>query len=325
MSFKNKGVLFTGGKISYYAKSLIRQLIPTVLYKRQLQKKLTLINTFNKACILQRVNYYNRLHSFETLTDGMLLKDIPVFKTPKTYNFDLFEYARYFNSLLKIKYLAGDVNHIEPQPTIQKSRSLTITPNDNAILLKLDKKRHFVFVDDLIPFKEKKNMLIGRGAVTQPHRIKFMEQYFGHPMCDLGQVNNKGGNLKWLRSKVPVKEHLKYKFILSLEGNDVATNLKWIMSSNSIAVMPKPKYETWFMEGSLIPDHHYIAIKDDYSDLEEKLTFYINNQHKAQEIIANANRYITQFLDSEQEDVISLLVLQKYFYYTSQIKEYALL
>ena len=35
--------------------------------------------------------------------------------------------------------------------------------------------------------------------------------------------------------------------------------------------MPKPKFETWFMEGILVADQHYILIKDDYSDLEENL------------------------------------------------------
>ena len=42
------------------------------------------------------------------------------------------------------------------------------------------------------------------------------------------------------------------------------------MSSNSVAVMPRPKYESWFMEGRLQPGVHYIEIKDDYSDLEPK-------------------------------------------------------
>ena len=49
------------------------------------------------------------------------------------------------------------------------------------------------------------------------------------------------------------------------------------MSSNSLAVMPKPKFESWFMEGLLIPDHHFVEIKRDYSDLEEKLNYYIDN------------------------------------------------
>ena len=54
---------------------------------------------------------------------------------------------------------------------------------------------------------------------------------------------------------------------MCVEGVDVATNLKWVMSSNSIAVMPKPKIESWFMENMLIPEKHYIEIKEDYSDV----------------------------------------------------------
>ena len=46
------------------------------------------------------------------------------------------------------------------------------------------------------------------------------------------------------------------------------------MSSNSVAVMPRPKYESWFMEGRLQPGVHYIEIKDDYSDLEDKIQYY---------------------------------------------------
>src|SRR5690606_11186562 len=99
----------------------------------------------------------------------------------------------------------------------------------------------------------------------------------------------------------------------ALEGNDVATNLKWIMSSNSIAVMPLPKYETWFMEGRLVPDYHFICIKDDYSDLEEKLNYYIRHEDKAIEIVSHAHDYVAQFKNKRQEDVIALQVLQKYF------------
>ena len=91
------------------------------------------------------------------------------------------------------------------------------------------------------------------------------------------------------------------------------------MSSNSIAVMPKPKFESWLMEGKLIPNFHYILIKDDFSDLEERLKYYIKNDSKAYEIIKNANKYIMQFQNKKREDLISLLILEKYFHYSGQI------
>jgi len=66
----------------------------------------------------------------------------------------------------------------------------------------------------------------------------------------------------------------------------------------------------------LIPDYHYIHIKKDYSDLDEKLNFYLNNPQKAEEIIKNANAYVEHFKDKKQERLISLLILKKYFDFT---------
>jgi len=116
-----------------------------------------------------------------------------------------------------------------------------------------------------------------------------------------------------------LSEQLKYKFILAIEGNDVASNLKWIMSSNSIAFMVKPKYETWFMEGTLIPNFHYVLLKDDYSDLEEKIEYYSTHFEESLSIIKNANEYTKQFQDEKREDIISLLVLKKYFEKSNQL------
>ena len=138
-------------------------------------------------------------------------------------------------------------------------------------------------------------------------------------MCDLGDVSKNTTDPKeWQTEKKTIQEHLDYKFILALEGNDVASNLKWVMSSNSIAVMPQPTCETWFMEGTLIPNYHYIEIKRDFSDLESRLQYYIEHIDEAQEIIKHANEYVSQFKDRKRENLISLLVLEKYFKETEQ-------
>lgn len=294
-------------------------MVPGAIYQSTLKSKLSAVNQYDKAYLTNRLNYYNKLDKPTPLdANAIALGKMPILKSPKAYNFDTFEHTRYFSKSLKANFLFGDVQHFEEVPTLQKSRPIAGN-NPNAILLKLDKKRHFVFIKDSIPFADKKDMMIGRGTVSQPHRIRFWEMYFNHPMFDLGQVNKNGGNPAWLKPKIPISAHLQYKFILSLEGHDVATNLKWIMSSNSIAVMPAPVYETWFMEGTLIPDHHYIQIKSDYSDVEEKLNYYLHHPHKAQAIVSNANKYVSQFMDKQREDLLSLLVLEKYFFYTGQI------
>lgn len=312
-------------KFFYYIKAFVRQLTPSLVYQAQLKSKLNSLRNFDRTHILNRVNHYNKLHAYQpTPSNSVALESLKVPKSLKVYFFDLYEYTRFFFPALRISTLSGDVTHIPDKPTIVKSRP--ISPNNaNSVLLNLDKIRHFTFIQDTNSFESKKNVLIGRAVVRVPHRIRFYELYFNHPMCDLGQINTER-NPHWIKNFLSIADHLKYKFILCLEGNDVASNLKWVMSSNSLAVMPKPKFETWFMEENLIPNHHYVLIKDDYSDLEERMNHYINHPQEAQQIIDNAHAYIDQFKNKEREDLISLLVLEKYFYKTGQLasKDYSL-
>ncbi len=301
-------------KTFYYIKSYFRFLTSVKPYQQRiafLEKKLSPAQLEQAE---KRINYYNKLSEkdfpFET---SKTIKDLKKPVSPKTYFHDTYEYARFFDENLGINYVFGDVIEVPPVPSIVKSRPISEN-NQNSVLLNLDKARHFVWVKNDKPFLEKKNMLIGRGAVFQEHRFRFYEKYFEHPLCDLGHVHRKSNEFLdiWIKPKVSLQDHLDYKFILCLQGNDVATNLKWVMSSNSIAVMPKPKYETWFMEGKLIGGKHFIEIRQDYSDLEEQLNFYISNPEKCLEIIKNANEFCSQFFNKDLEDYCSLKVLEKY-------------
>lgn len=235
------------------------------------------------------------------------------------YFFDQHDVTRYFPAHFRWNYCPGDVYFTPSVPTVVKSRLLS-PDNANSVVLKLDKLRHFMFVDDATPFRSKKDMAIFRGKIRQSRlRYAFLERFFSHPMFDCGVVGkNEGCPKEWMMPKKTIREHLQYKFIMALEGNDVASNLKWVMSSNSLAVMTKPTCETWFMEGKLIPNYHYVLIKDDFSDLEQRLLFYINHPDKAEDIINHAHQYVRQFQDRKRERLISLMVLDKYFSLSGQ-------
>lgn len=317
---KRVDIRHKNNKLLYYLKVLGWQLIPSFFYRSKLPGKLNQFNTIDdrqRLDIQFRVNYYNKLSGLKTLSAAAVaIGKLKLPKRQKAYYFDTQEYTRYFDPSLRANFLFGDITKVPDEPTIVKSRPIHGN-NENSILLNLDKLRHFNFIKDEIHFEDKKNMLVGRGVVKREHRIRFFEMYFNHPMCNLGQIN-RNKNPQWIREFLTIQEHLEYKFILCLEGNDVATNLKWVMSSNSLAVMPRPKFETWFMEGTLVGNTHYVEIKDDYSDLEERLTYYINHPQEAAQIIANAHAYIERFSNPAQEDLISLLVLDTYFTNTGQ-------
>ena len=300
-------------KLLFYLRSYANILLP---FHQNFKKKSAHLKAQLSAETLgkieERVDYYCK-KSFESAPNQYTIAGLKKPKTPKSYYFDTYEYARHFAKNLPLNFVFGDVTHIPEVASIVKSRPIS-DENQNSVVLNLDKARHFVWVKNDKKFEEKVPKLIGRGAIfeNQPHRIAFYQQFFQHPLCDLGQTNNYG-NFGWQKPKISIADHLNYKFILSLQGNDVATNLKWIMSSNSIAVMPKPTMETWFMEGKLIGGKHYIKIKNDYSDLEEQLNFYIEHPEKCLEIIENAHTFCQQFFNKKAEDYCSLRVLEKYF------------
>lgn len=277
--------------------------------------------------ITERVDYYCRFSKCTLPTDNSTLirnYKFPFRKKKKlsTYFFDLYKEIIHFNKNFRFFYEFGDITTEPSVPSIVKSRPITNGRFSNSVIMKLNRKRHFKFIHDSKSFREKKDMIISRNYVCQPHRILFLRKYFGHPMCNVGQINGDviDGHTEWIKEFIPIKEQLNYKFICCIEGNDVATNLKWVMSSNSLPVMPKPTYESWFMEGTLIPDYHYVAIKPDYSDLIERMQFYIEHPEEAETIIRNNHEYIKQFKNKSKEKLISLLVLQKYFLNTEQVK-----
>ena len=274
------------------------------------------------AEIENRLNYYNRIDSDAPFrTDAFKEKSVALGQQkkvhPTVYYLDSYRYARAFDPAYRWILIPGDVVKVPEAPAIVKSRPLDCD-NTNSVLLNLNKVRHFIFLHDHKSFSEKKDMVVFRGAICQYEgtsakkgRFDFVKKYYGHPMCDVGGVDR--DLTEYQAPKMTIRQHLDYKFIMSLEGNDVASNLKWVMSSNSIAVMPKPTCETWFMEGSLIPDYHYIEIKPDFSDLIEKLEYYIAHPDKAEEIIRHAHEYVDRFLNRRRERIISWMVLDRYF------------
>ena len=310
--------------LKYYLRSYLREYTPKVFSQMQLGHQLEKIESRpDRDYIYQRADYYCKLSADSTFDQNqwdekaIRLRDQEV-TGQKTYYFDSMEYARYFNQELRWILDAGDKPYVAPEPAIVKNRPI-VEHNENSVILNLDKNRHFLFVDDRKKWRDKLNKAIFRGDLgpRKENRDRFMLRWVGTPMVDAASTNCPENHPEWQKAKMTIGEHLDYKFIMSLEGNDVASNLKWVMSSNSIAVTPRLTQETWFMEGTLKPNYHYIEVKDDFSDLEERLTYYIEHPDEAEAIIRHAHAYVEQFRDRDCEKLISLLVLKKYFEVTN--------
>lgn len=301
----------------YYLENLASLLVPRNRYQRSLPAIMRQINPSHQERIRARVNYYNRYDADFVIPSSVEPFRLNLLNDQRNYQLDLYRHLRRFPSHFRLRYALGDIFDMPTEPTIVKARPI-LGDQRNCILFNMNKVRHFVFIRDRIPFTEKNSMLVWRGNARQQQRQRFLERYYNHPKCDVGHANKRRVEGPWARPFLSIANQLQYKFILSLEGNDLATNLKWILSSNSLCFMPRPRMEGWFMEGQLEPGRHYVELRNDFEDLEEKIDYYTHRPEEALGIIRHAQSHVAQFRNSFIEDVISILVLEKYFYKSSQ-------
>lgn len=268
---------------------------------------------------------------------------IPFPSGKTTYYQDMTRAVHYLPTLYKTSFLFYPHDRVEgfTVPTLVKSRP--IHDYGESILCNLNYLRHFsdVYkVEELdIPYHEKKNILVWRGSDTGygfgnniPYRpvsrqtlVEQFYDYQGHEI-DVGlssvSVNNqKETSLlttcdpsfqKYVKPKMNIKDMLQHKFILSVEGNDVATNMKWILCSNSVAFCPPFTINSWILEEYLHPWQHYIPVRHDFLDLPEKVEWAMNHPTQCEGIRQEARNYMEPFLDMKQENTIMSTLLQEY-------------
>ena len=101
------------------------------------------------------------------------------------------------------------MTYVPEFPSVVKSRPLCEN-NHNSVVLKLDKVRHFIFVDDEKSFEEKDFKVVFRGKIAgKQSRKDFMAKFYGNPLFDVGDVGRKTDSpAEWRTGKMTIKEHL---------------------------------------------------------------------------------------------------------------------
>lgn len=323
-------------KLPYYLGALGRRLVPAALCRARLPGLLASIDARPDAAeIHARAAYYCKLGPGEgRLPAGAIA--VGAQRRPRSgevYYYDSHEFLRYFPADFRFHLLPGDgVGHVDAA-TLAKARPLApekLPGNAPWVLLKLNRIRHFIFVRDPFGHAEKAPSAIFRGKVRdaewtayKPNREAFFARYHGNPRFDLGDTTRHPAVPEWAAERQSLWQQLRHRYIFALEGNDVASNLKWVMSSNSLAVMPPPTFETWFQEGLLEPHVHYVPIAPDFSDVAEVLDFYDRRPAARERIVRSANAWAARFMDPARERLAALLTLARYFSATGHQAEIA--
>ena len=215
----------------------------------------------------------------------------------------------------------GEMGDTSPISCIRKSRT---TEDMRSIIYNFRSIRHtdpcFEVRRKDIPWAAKNNDVIWRGATTgKEHREKFVQKYFDQYDVAFSTVKQKPNLAPYKKDRVSIAKQLTYKYIVSLEGNELPSNRRWTLASNSVPIMPKPKWHSWIMEEKLEPYVHYLELNDDLSNLEELLNWARENDEKCREIALNGKQFMAQFLDLENDLKVQKLLLEEFSKRTTYI------
>jgi hypothetical protein len=200
------------------------------------------------------------------------------------------------------------------------------------IIWKLGTRRHYKhlpFVSRLDTlWNQKRNMAIFRGQLTGAHahfspnltveencnrmvRCRLVQTHANSTLVDakLNSLRNRlpsvVGGVNLTAPKAKLEEMLKYKAIIMVEGNDVASGLKWALLSQSVVLMSKPKHTSWAMEELLEPWIHYVPLNDMSTDVEEKMQWIIDHDDEARQIAERSSLWIEDLVfhpDAARDD-----------------------
>ena len=231
---------------------------------------------------------------------------------------------------------SGDLISYYPEIDYTFVKNRSEGHRSNGVLLKsLNQNRHWGIVDQIdsldCSFSKKKNMAIWRGVTTgrstkKANRFVLVKKWFHeNNYVDVGfnrivQEPNHYQEIfpnrtieNYKRPSLSPREMLRYKYIISVRGNDKDSGLNWKLASNSVVFMAKPTVTSWLMESDLIPNFHYVLLKDDFSDLKEKIIWANRHPRIVQQISANAKKFMQRFQNKSNEEKIETEVVRRYF------------
>lgn len=176
-------------------------------------------------------------------------------------------------------------------------------------------------------WEDKIEKLVWRGAsnsLVKKHgkasRLELVEKYYNHPDCDIGfsrmtqkhelsdeELKKKG----YIKEVLNFREQLRYKYLIYMEGNDFGSSEAWMHTSNSV-VFTHPNTVESIANFGLKPWVHYVPIKEDLSDLPEKIDWCRKNDVEAKRIVTNSANFTLRLFNSKRELEIRKKIIQIY-------------
>jgi len=239
-------------------------------------------------------------------------------------------------------------------PLMSKTRPVL---DKEYVIMPFQTRMHWGKISDVdhcdIAFERKRPVLVWRGRISgnpqKPygaHRHKLLAKFFGYnsSLIDIGpskvDYNDvtrsflfnhvSKSRLEAFASKNALRPctWIQYRYVLSVEGNDVSTALKWMLFSLSVVFMPLPTVGSWAAEPLMTPWQEYIPISHTFDDLISKVE-YCNGEgfELCRSVALHGRKFAKSFFDRNQEitlvnDIMTRYERQVRFFFTPKSMEH---
>jgi hypothetical protein len=106
----------------------------------------------------------------------------------------------------------------------------------------------------------------------------------------------------FLKPRIPMNKQLLYKYIINIDGHSATNRFSYLLQSGCLILNVESHFvignQRWY-DHLIKPNVHYIPIKYDLSDLEDKILWCRNNDNKCQIIVENAKKLYNKYFTKE--------------------------
>lgn len=139
-----------------------------------------------------------------------------------------------------------------------------------------------------VPFGQKIPQLVygGNPANSCPENFKHASHATGQRQYFLDCVAAENPRIR--TGNTPRQDMVLYKYILDIDGNGATWDATaWKLNSGSVMFKPDAVYRQWFYD-QMRPGVHYIQVRDDFGDIDEKIDWCESHQPECRWIASNA-------------------------------------
>lgn len=159
-------------------------------------------------------------------------------------------------------------------------------------------RRDMMAVEEEVPWEEKVRKLVWRGFIYPDYQSRkdLVSVAQGKPWADVAAVSIGESD----DDTIPIADFCRWMFVANVKGNSWSGGAKYRHNCNSVFVSNKIAWREIYT-GAMVdsgPEQNWVSVREDWSDVEEKLQDLIADPNEAKRIADNSvrtlrDRYMT--------------------------------